>query len=145
MFSGDRRQFTDWLARGTQYICLTCRIDDVSGLQKDGFNIKQVYELEGFKNRLSSSPFLLSVANKAPNPNAMRVFVNWMATKEALDIYSRSSGAASLRTDADESSLDPLLIPRAGVTYPDDSDPEWRGVQKVAIGKKIKALLKEAE
>jgi ABC-type Fe3+ transport system substrate-binding protein len=145
VFSGDRRQFTDWLARGTQFICLTCRNDDITPLQKDGFNIQQVYGLEGFKNRLSSSPFLLSVANKAPNPNAMRVFVNWMATKEALDIYAKSYGAAALRKDTDVSHLDPRLIPPDDVTYPDDSDPKWRSVEKVEISAKIKEILKGTE
>lgn len=139
--STDRRQFTDWLARGTQFICLTCRADDVSALQKDGFNLKQSYGLEGLQGRQSSSPFIVSVANKAPNPNAMRVFVNWLATKEALEIYSRGYGAASLRTDADESFLDPNLVPKPGVSYPDDADYQWRGVEKVEIGKKVRELL----
>src|SRR3972149_7167042 len=35
--SADRRQMSDWLARGTYPICLTCRADDVSTLQKEGF------------------------------------------------------------------------------------------------------------
>jgi iron(III) transport system substrate-binding protein len=60
--SGDRRQITDWLARGTYPICLTCRADDVRPLQKEGFKIFEIYELEGLKNRMNSSPFLVSVA-----------------------------------------------------------------------------------
>ena len=141
VISSDRRQVTDWLARGTQYICLTCRIDDIAPMQKDGFNIVQVYELEGLSNRLVASPFLVTIANKAPNPNAARVFINWLATKEGIEIYSRGYGAASLRADADESFLDPLLVPRPDVTYPDDADPKWRSVEKVALGEKIKVLL----
>ena len=141
VISGDRRQFTDWLARGTQYICLTCRVDDIAPLQKDGFNIVQAYSLEGLSDRLVSSPFLVTIANKAPNPNAATVFINWLATKEALEIYSRGYGASTARADTDESFLDPLLVPRPGVTYPDDADPQWRSVEKVEIGAKLKTLL----
>lgn len=139
--SGDRRQFTDWLARGTQYICLTCRIDDIAPLQKDGFNLVQVYELEGLSTRVVSSPFLVTVANKAPNPNAARIFVNWLATKEGVEIYSRGYGAASLRADADESFLDPNIIPRPGVTYPDDASPQWRSKDKLEASAKVKAII----
>ena len=141
VINSDRRQFTDWLARGTKFICLTCRVDDIAPMQKDGFNIVQVYELEGLQSRLVSSPFLVSFANKAPNPNAARVFINWLATKEGIEIYSRGYGSASLRSDADESFLDQKLVPRPGVSYPDDAAPEWRSVEKVAIGEKIKVLL----
>lgn len=141
--SGERRQLTDWLARGIYPICLTCRADDVRPLQQEGFKIYEVYELEGLQNRMNSSPFLVSVANKAANPNAAKVFVNWIAGKEALTIYSRGFGSATLRTDVDESFLDPRAIPKAGVKYPDDADPQWRSVEKVAAGNKLRALLKK--
>jgi iron(III) transport system substrate-binding protein len=141
--SRDRRQFTDWLARGIYPICLTCRGDDVRLLQKEGFKISGVYEITGLKGRVTSSPFLVSVANKAPHPNAARVFVNWMATKEPLEIYSRNNDTATLRNDVDESFLDPHSIPREGVSYLDDNDPQWRSVDKVEIGNKLRLLLKK--
>jgi iron(III) transport system substrate-binding protein len=142
VISRDRRQLTDWLARGTYPICLTCRADDVRSLQKEGFKIVEVYKLEGLKNRVNSSPFLLSVANKPAHPNAARVFVNWLAGKEALEIYSRGVNAVTLRTDTDESFLDPQSIPQPGVTYADDADPKWRSVEKLQAGEKIRALLR---
>ncbi|MEA2953705.1 MAG: hypothetical protein QOJ96_3225 [Alphaproteobacteria bacterium] len=141
VISRDRRQFTDWLARGTYPICLSCRTDDVRPLQQEGFKTLEVYDLDGLVNRVNSSPFLLSVASKAAHPNAMRVFANWMATKEALQIYSRGFDAATLRTDVDESFLDPRAIPRPGVNYPDDADPKWRSVEKLDISKKLRPLL----
>jgi iron(III) transport system substrate-binding protein len=144
VISDDRRQMTDWLARGTYPICLTCRADDVRPLQKEGFKILEVFDLEGLQNRMNSSPFLVSVANKAANPNAARVFVNWLAGKEALEIYSRGFGSATLRTDVDESFLDPRAIPKPGVNYPDDADPQWRSVEKIAAGNKVRELLKKS-
>ena len=140
--SRDRRQLTDWLARGIHPICLTCRTDDVRPLQKEGFKIVELYELEGLQGRVNSSPFLLSIANKAAHPNAVKVFVNWLAGKEGLEIYSRGFQAATLRTDVDESFLDPRSIPKPGVKYPDDADPKWRSVEKLEYGQKIRALLK---
>ncbi|HET7679587.1 MAG TPA: extracellular solute-binding protein [Xanthobacteraceae bacterium] len=141
-FSRDRRQLTDWLARGNNPICLTCRADDVRPLQKEGFKITEIYDLEGLTGRVNSSPFLLSVANKPAHPNAMKVFVNWLAGKEGLEIYSRGFQAVTLRTDVDESFLDPRSIPMPGVSYPDDADPKWRSVDKLEYGAKIRAMLK---
>ena len=102
----------------------------------------ELYELEGLKGRINSSPFLLSVANKPAHPNAMKVFVNWLAGKEGLEIYSRGFPAATLRTDVDESFLDPRSVPKPGVNYPDDADPKWRSADKLEYGGKIRALLK---
>lgn len=139
--SGDRRQLTDWLARGINPICLTCRADDVDALRKEGFHIEEVYHLDGLKDRLSASPFEMELANKAPHPNAARVFVNWMAGKEALTLYSRAAQAATVRTDVDESFLDPRVVPKKGGAYFDDGLPSWRGGPKPAINAKIGEML----
>jgi iron(III) transport system substrate-binding protein len=139
--SRDRRQLTDWLARGIYPICLTCRTDDAAVLQKEGFKIVELRELGGMQTYVSSSPFLLSVANKAPHPNATRAFVNWLAGKEALEIYSRNYDTVTLRADADESFLDPRSIPQTGVTYWDNDSLEWRSSGKLETGAKFRALL----
>ncbi len=140
--SRDRRQLTDWLARGTYPICLTCREDDAQVLQKEGFKLEEIFSLSGMQNRINSAPFLLSLANKAPNPNAARVFVNWMATKEALEIYSRNYGAATLRKDVDESFLNPETVPKPGVSYPDDTDLDWVANGRRQASEKVRELLK---
>ena len=142
VFSADRRQMTDWLARGTYPICLSCRPDDTKDLVKDGFKLVEVFAMPGLAERIIvGSPFLLSFANKAPNPNAARVFINWIATKEATEIYSRNFGAVTMRTDVDESFLEPQSIPKAGVVYNDDTDPEWLMNGRVETAKKVRDLL----
>jgi ABC-type Fe3+ transport system substrate-binding protein len=143
VISRDRRQFSDWLARGVYPICLNCRGDDVRLLQKEGFPVAGVFEMKGAQARLTSSPFLLSMANRAPHPHATRIFVNWMASKEALEIYSRANNTATMRSDVDESFLDPHSVPRPGVDYLDDTDPQWRSAEKLEIGAKLRVLLKK--
>jgi iron(III) transport system substrate-binding protein len=140
--SRERRQLTDWLARGTYPICLTCRTDDIRGLVKDGFKIKEIFDLSDVRNRVNSSPFILSMANKAPHPNAAKVFVNWLATKEALEIYSRGFESPSLRTDVDESFLDKNTIPKPGVSYADNTEFQWIATGRVKAAEDVKALLK---
>lgn len=140
--SRDRRQLTDWLARGTYPICLTCRADDAQVLQKEGFKLAEIFELSGMQRRVNAAPFLLSVANQAPNPNATRVFVNWMAGKEALEIYSRNYEAATLRTDVDESFLNPETVPKPDVQYFDDTDIDWMVTGRTEASERMREILK---
>jgi iron(III) transport system substrate-binding protein len=142
VYSRDRRQMTDWLARGTYPICLTCRADDVKPLIKEGFKLMDVFELDGIMSRVNSAPLLLAYANKAPHPNAAKIFINWFAGKDTLETYSREYEAATLRTDVDESFLDPRMIPKPGVKYPDDTEFDWVLKGRNETAEKVRDLLK---
>jgi ABC-type Fe3+ transport system substrate-binding protein len=141
--SRDRRQLTDWLARGTYPICLTCRADDARDLQNEGFKLLEIFELSDVESRVVSAPFLLSVANKAPHLNAARIFANWLAGREPLEIYSRNYESATLRTDVEESFLDPRTIPRPGVRYGDDTEFNWVASGRRETAEKVRELLKK--
>ena len=121
----EQRQMTDWLARGTQPICLDCREDDVRPLVKDGFKLLEIFEMNGIPPTINGSPWMLSLANKAPHPKAAQLFANWILSKEGLETYSRGYGSVALRTDIDESYLDPGNLPKKGVKYFDDSEWKW--------------------
>src|SRR5262249_10437069 len=86
--SRERRQITDWLARGTQPICLECREDDVRPLVKDGFKLLEIFELNGIASTINGSPWMLSLANKAPHPKAAQLFANWILSREGMETYS---------------------------------------------------------
>src|SRR5262245_21456575 len=115
--SRDKRQLTEWLARGTYPICFACDSGIVHDFQQEGFKIAPIYELSDVPSMLSASSWLVGLANKAPHPHAARVFANWAVTKDALDTYSRGDPIVTLRSDVDESFLDPRIIPRPGVNY----------------------------
>jgi iron(III) transport system substrate-binding protein len=139
--SGDRRQAVDWLARGTYPICLSCRGEDSERLRKEGFKIAEIYELSDLKNVVNAAPWQLTLLRKAPHPHAARVFANWIVSKEGLELYSRGYGAVTLRTDVDESFLDPRTIPRPGVQYLDDHDWNWAVNQGGETRKRVVKLL----
>jgi iron(III) transport system substrate-binding protein len=138
----DRRQMSDWLARGTQPICLNCRQDDVRPLIKDGFKILEIFDLVGLPGNVNGSPWLLSVANRAPHPRAAQVFANWILSREGLEIYARGYDSATLRTDIDEAYLDPGNIPKRDVKYFDDTDWKWIVTGRHENREKVWKLLK---
>ena len=141
----ERRQMTDWLARGTQPVCLNCREDDVRPLVKEGFKIVEVFELDGIPGTVNGSPWMLSVANKAPHPKAAQVFANWILAKEGLETYAKGYGSATLRSDIDESFLNPGNLPKKGVKYFDDTDWKWIVTGRHESREKVWKMLKTAK
>jgi iron(III) transport system substrate-binding protein len=139
--SRERRQMADWLARGTHPICLNCDEDNVRPLQQEGFKIEEIFELPPIAPTINASPWLLTVAGRAPHPNAALVFANWIVSKEGLGIYSKGFGAPTLRRDVDESFLNPAAIPRAGVRYFDEAEWQWITTGRQEAAERVRKLL----
>jgi len=138
----ERRQMSDWLARGTQPICLNCREDDVRPLVKDGFKILEIFELTDMPGSINGSPWMLTMANRAPNPKAAQLFANWILSREGLGIYARGYGSVSLRTDIDETNLNAGNLPKKGVKYFDDTDWNWIVTGRHEYREKVWQVLK---
>ena len=53
--SRDRRQYIDWLARGTYPICLNCREYDMRALLKESFPLLEIFELSDVRTGRSGA------------------------------------------------------------------------------------------
>ena len=88
-FSRDRRQATNWLARGKYTLCFMCRDLERAkrqGLPVDGYpyeNIKEAGALGG------GNGSVLTFFNHAPHPNATAVFFNWFLSREGQSTWQR--------------------------------------------------------
>jgi len=67
MIARDRRQLTDWLARGTYPIVFAAQSSDVERMRKEGFPLKEIYGFTDMPPALTGSPWLLALMNKAPH------------------------------------------------------------------------------
>lgn len=137
------RQLAEWLARGTYPISLDADSRHVKELQDDGFPIKIVYGLDDIAGSLSLGFGVLALMNQAPHSNAARVFVNWIASKEGLEFYSRTQGRATTRNDVDESFVPPEEIPRPGLNYVDNSDWEFVTEGRARFGAQLREVLRQ--
>lgn len=118
MLSRDRRQIGDSLARGAYPIALGAEDEEMERLQKEGFPIARIYSLEGMSDIVSSSVGQVVIFNNAPHPNAAKLFANWIASKEGLEVYSRNRGGVPTRNDIHEERYLPAeMIPKPGVEY----------------------------
>ncbi|MEA2952792.1 MAG: hypothetical protein QOJ96_2312 [Alphaproteobacteria bacterium] len=140
MISRDRRQLTDGLARGTYPISFGAEDGELQRLRKEGLPIVAMYSLENMRPSVSGGD-QVALFNHAPHPNAAKIFVNWIASKEGNEIFGKALGMVPTRNDTDESGFLPQIIPRAGVNYFDPYDWEFTVTTKEQVRLRMKELL----
>lgn len=116
--STDQKQLIDWLAQGTYPIGLLIDPGEVTVAIKQGLPLAMVPP-DQFKEGAAIGPNNggVTVIDKAPHPNAARLYVNWMLSKDGQAIWQREVGDNSLRTDIPKDGVNPLFVAKAGVNY----------------------------
>ena len=123
----DYRQPIDWLAAGRFQLCIPCVSDEMDKAMDQGLPVGQILNLkEG--GTLSSSGGTLSLLQNAPHPNAAKVFVNWLLSREGQTEVQKGrkgrprTGSNSLRIDIPKNNLPEELQRKDGVDYFDADD-----------------------
>jgi len=126
--SRDDRQLVNWLAVGRYSIGLFTfprrtglDIAKEQGLPVDWFGPTRFKE----GTTLGSGSGNVGILNKAPHPNAARVFVNWLLSREGQKAFQRIVGGDSLRTDIPKDQVPPDIRRTEGVKYLNTDVPEW--------------------
>jgi len=133
--TGDIRQAIDWLATGKFTLCIPCR--NVARGKHQGLPIEnfEPYDLkEGIS--LSSAYGQVVLMNRAPHPNAAKVFINWLLSREGQIAFQK---VMSLPEDPKESrrvdvAKDHIPAPdrrKDGMKYFDIDDPETKDIRPV--------------
>lgn len=139
----DRRQITDGLSRGTYAIALGAEDDDMEKLIQDGLPLRAIYALDDLTGALSAGVGQIALMSHAPHPNAARLFINWMASKEGQEVFSRTRGGAPTRNDVNELSFLPAeSVPKPNVEYFDTYDWEFSTTTKEKIRLRMGELLR---
>jgi ABC-type Fe3+ transport system substrate-binding protein len=79
----------------------------------------------------------IAVLNRAPHPNAAKVYVNWLLSRAQQEAYAKSIGLVSARADVNPEWALPWRIPAANAIRSD-------GEAAVAIREKLQPVLNEA-
>jgi iron(III) transport system substrate-binding protein len=142
MISRERRQLTDGVLRGTHPISFGAEDGEIERLQAEGLPVDTVYGLDDMPGSLSGGN-MVGLIDRAPHPNAARVFVNWMASREGNEIYGRALKMVPARSDIDASSFMPSeVIPKPGVNYFDVFDYNFTITGKEEIRLRVKDILR---
>jgi len=94
-------QIIDWVAVGKFAMCIFCRDELVNKAKAQGVPLDSVdpNELKEMP-RLRGSASNLVFMNKAPHPNAAKLFINWFLSRRGQIVYQESHGDRdSLRVD----------------------------------------------
>jgi iron(III) transport system substrate-binding protein len=98
--SQNLRQITDALAKGKLAIALGIGFAQTDPFVKEGLPVKELPQpREGLPG--SNGYGTLGVVKNPPHPNATKVFVNWLLSKEGQDFYSKVMLQSTRRLDVD--------------------------------------------
>jgi iron(III) transport system substrate-binding protein len=132
-------QGEDWLATGKFAICL-CRHQSISEAKNQGLPVDLI-EPSVFKEGVGveTRAKTLVLMNKAPHPNAAKVFVNWFLSREGQIDFQKTSGKfidggaeGSLRIDIPKDDIPPRNRLIAGVKYVPQWNPELFDMKPIA-------------
>ncbi len=130
----DYRQGTDWLGVGKAAICFFCEVDvsKQQGLPVDTFGPGVFKEGAGLVQQFGT----IGIVNRAPHPNAAKVYINWLLSRKGQMALQKSMNgtenpADSLRIDIPKDDVHWLSRRVDGVKYLDTSKPEWQDMKPI--------------
>jgi len=132
----DRRQGVDWLATGRFPLCLFCSRTDVGRAKGQGLPVDEFGPLKEGAG-VTSSGGNIGLVNRAPHPNAARVFINWFLSREGQATlqteYAKVRGgySNSLRVDISKEMIPPEQRLKEDIHYVDVEVPEQMSMEPV--------------
>ncbi|HLY66491.1 MAG TPA: extracellular solute-binding protein, partial [Chloroflexota bacterium] len=135
MLTPDDRQLTDWVARGDYPIGVAAQDFSAIDLKKRGVPV-ELLPAESVKEGtyLTAAWGSVGAVNKAPHPNAAKVYLNWLLSRSGQEDVTKASGYPSRRLDASTAGLSDSVVPKPGVNYQDNSKQQYVLLKDEIIG-----------
>lgn len=111
----DGRLVVDGIAKEKYAIALAPLSEVVAEYKRAGAPLMHLQPIEGAS--LATGHGGLAIINQSPHPNAAKLFVNWLLSKEGITIFSKANDVHSLREDVPTDALSPEGLRQAGVKY----------------------------
>jgi ABC-type Fe3+ transport system substrate-binding protein len=137
VFTGDRRQLVEWVVRGRHPIALGLNEYFLTIFQEKGVG-KNVSSLADPKTAIywSSGSSGIGFFNRAPHPNAAKVYVNWL--------LSRAGQADWIKTQTNSRRVDVPPFDAAGAMKPGQTYRNTQAEDMIPQRQRIEQLAKEA-
>ena len=133
----DLRQAVDWLGSGKFALCLPVQGGTIFKAKNQGLPVDQ-FESYHFKEgvNLSSAFGSLALLNRAPHPNAAKVFINWLLSREGQTLFQKvisvpGDARNSRRIDVPKDHIPPDEQRRDRMPYFDTDDPDTKDLTPV--------------
>lgn len=113
ILSVDKRQFTEWVVRGRYPIGIGVVDAYLAPFLEEGLG-RDVSSLQTGLRVMTSGSGNLHIMDRNPHPNATKVFVNWLLSKETQADWAKTADTNSRRLDvppgSPETRPDPTLL-----------------------------------
>jgi len=133
----DRRLVAEWVARGKYAIAIAARPEMVKPLMEMGVPVRWVTPQEG--TYVTAGGGFASLLNRPLHPNAARLFLNWVLTREAAILWQRATDTQSARVDVPTDTLSLDHVRKPGVKY-FDSDLEEFEKQSTVLFENVRVI-----
>ncbi|MGH7772039.1 MAG: ABC transporter substrate-binding protein [Candidatus Binatia bacterium] len=115
-FSANEQQMVDWLAQGKFYIHLLSKDDNIEKARRQGLPVMS-FDSQKEAGRVSSGSGHLSFFKNAPHPNAARVYINWILSREGQMAWQKYGLTNSFRIDIPKDMLQAGQVLKEGRQY----------------------------
>ena len=130
--TADLRQAVDWLGSGKFSLVLPIQGGQIYKAKNQGLPVEQ-FEPFHFKEgvNLSSAFGSLALMNRAPHPNAAKVFINWLLSREGQTLFQKlisvpGDARNSRRLDVPKDHIAADEQRRDKMTYFDTDNPDTK-------------------
>ncbi len=132
----DTRLQVEWVARGKYPLAVAPRMENTDEFVRKGAPIAWVKVAEG--GLISAGSSSLGIINRPAHPNAVKVFLNWLLTREGQTVLAKAYGYPSARIDVPTDGIDTSGLPSPGEKfYLDDEETILAKSNMLAVGKEI--------
>lgn len=126
IFTDNERMGVEWVARGKHLVGMHLTSEVIREFREVGFPMDDdVILKEDVPRIVAAGGGNLVLLNNAPHPNAARVFINWLLSKEGSTIKALASGHGSARADVPMDHLLPEKRWKPNVKYFDTENEEF--------------------
>lgn len=115
LITRDTRLQVEWAAKGSYSLAIAPLPEVVSDFISAGAPLKAYSPPEG--QMLTAGTGALSLMTDAPHPNAAKVYINWILSKEGGTVFSRAIWGQSARVDVPSDHLPSWRVRAANVKY----------------------------
>jgi iron(III) transport system substrate-binding protein len=118
VFSRDDRQIMDGVVRGTYDVAIAPGDKTVAEMQNRGVNVAIISPeqlREG--SYLTAGVGAVGVVANTPHPNATKVYLDYLLSREGQLAFSKGVGYVSRRLDVPNDHLPNFLVPKPGIEY----------------------------
>jgi iron(III) transport system substrate-binding protein len=110
------QQGTDWLASGKILFYIGSG-QPIMRAKKQGLPVDLLPHPMKEGDIMGGGSCCMAVINKAPHPNATKLFVNWVLSREGQSAWQKYAEVNSLRMDIPKTDLPPDDVPQKDVNY----------------------------